>query len=238
MASEGMNMGGGFGGGPVNFAGIGGAVGDIFGAFGSWELAKGNRASAGFYRQGAGLARENATLAKVSADIQEFQEGRKIYKAIGGQQADVAGAGFAASGTALDLLRDSTAQGALAKGLIDLQGHIQENAYMQQAFAMDAQAQAAESAASAAELGGWGSLLKGAIGIGAAAFMFSDRGLKVDVVRVGTAFNGLSFYKYRLVGEDTVRVGMMADEVEQLRPEAVAMGEDGFKRVDYEKAVR
>ena len=63
--------------------------------------------------------------------------------------------------------------------------------------------------------------------------LFSDRRLKSDVERIGE-HNGLGLYKYRYNWDapDRRRVGVMADEVARLVPEAV--GErDGYATVDY-----
>lgn len=59
----------------------------------------------------------------------------------------------------------------------------------------------------------------------------SDRRLKSDIVRVGTHPLGVGIYKYTLDG--VRQTGVMADEVEKVRPEAVMVGEDGYKRVNY-----
>jgi Chaperone of endosialidase len=67
--------------------------------------------------------------------------------------------------------------------------------------------------------------------------IFSDRRLKTDIERVGTLDNGLPVHVFRYIGDDRFRLGLMADEVEEVRPAAI--GEAfGFKTVDYERAVR
>ena len=64
-------------------------------------------------------------------------------------------------------------------------------------------------------------------------FVFSDRRLKRDIAKVGRLDNGLNLYRYRYLWSDTVYVGVMAQEVALLMPEAVLRGSDGFLRVDY-----
>jgi lysozyme family protein len=66
---------------------------------------------------------------------------------------------------------------------------------------------------------------------------FSDRRLKHDIKRVGTAENGLPIYKFKYKGDDSeqTHVGFMADEVEKIHPEAVGLA-GGYKTVDYDKA--
>jgi hypothetical protein len=67
--------------------------------------------------------------------------------------------------------------------------------------------------------------------------LLSDRRAKEGIQRVGTLDNGLPVYAYRYKGSETAQIGVMADEVERIHPEAVTMGADGFKRVRYDLAV-
>jgi hypothetical protein len=66
--------------------------------------------------------------------------------------------------------------------------------------------------------------------------LFSDKRLKEDIQRVGTLDNGLPVYTFRYIGEPTVHMGLMAQEVEKLHPDAVSLHESGFKMVDYAQA--
>ena len=78
----------------------------------------------------------------------------------------------------------------------------------------------------------------GLFGLAAAPFSmfkFSDARLKSDIVQVGALFNGLPVYAYRMNG-GAPEIGLLAHEVEQIRPEAVMTHESGFKMVDYGKA--
>ena len=47
--------------------------------------------------------------------------------------------------------------------------------------------------------------------------------------------NGLGFYRYRYNGSDKLYVGVMAQEVQTIMPEAVVRGRDGYLRVLYDK---
>lgn len=61
--------------------------------------------------------------------------------------------------------------------------------------------------------------------------LMSDRRLKSNVVRLGTTRHGLPWYEYDIFGER--RQGVMADEVRQIMPQAVAVHPSGFEMVDY-----
>jgi hypothetical protein len=68
----------------------------------------------------------------------------------------------------------------------------------------------------------------------------SDRRMKRDIRRIGTADNGLPLYTFRYIGkhdDGRVHVGPMAQEVEQVNPAAVTeVG--GVKMVNYGEAFR
>lgn len=81
----------------------------------------------------------------------------------------------------------------------------------------------------------WGGLLSGAGNLMGA---WSDRRLKRDIRRIGTADNGLAIYAYHFEGDPVTHIGFMADEVRQFRPEAVNTDvATGYDKVDYAKAV-
>ncbi len=149
--------------GNATFSNAGGAVSDIFGGLAGAERAKGYRAEALGFDTAARLAGENIDLTKVSTAIQETQAKRKELKIIGGQMADVAGAGFGGGGTALDLLRESNQQASLEQALLGTQGEIQENAYETQRSSFLAQAEAARSAAKASGIASIGSYISAGI---------------------------------------------------------------------------
>ncbi|WP_376742364.1 tail fiber domain-containing protein [Ensifer canadensis] len=73
---------------------------------------------------------------------------------------------------------------------------------------------------------GIGSILGGLAGFAA----LSDERAKKDKKLIG----GLYEYRYKGEGKNAPkRIGVMAQEVEKVRPEAVSKGADGFRRVDY-----
>ena len=61
----------------------------------------------------------------------------------------------------------------------------------------------------------------------------SDIRLKHDIAPVGRLDSGLNLYRFRYLGGEEEMVGVMAQEVLDVAPEAVVLGEDGFYRVDY-----
>jgi hypothetical protein len=67
---------------------------------------------------------------------------------------------------------------------------------------------------------------------------FSDERLKTDVAPVGKLNDGQNVYRFRYKGDAVPRIGLLAQEVEKVRPEAVVTHPSGFKMVDYSKATR
>jgi hypothetical protein len=72
---------------------------------------------------------------------------------------------------------------------------------------------------------------------GTIAGMFSDARLKTDIEKVGKLNDGQNIYSYRYRGSNVPQIGLLAQEVERVHPEAV--GEvAGFKTVRYDLATR
>ena len=61
----------------------------------------------------------------------------------------------------------------------------------------------------------------------------SDIRLKRDITQVGELDSGINLYRYRYLWSDTIYVGVMAQEVAAVKPEAVRRGADGYLRVNY-----
>ena len=59
--------------------------------------------------------------------------------------------------------------------------------------------------------------------------------LKHDIVLLGHLENSVGFYRFSYIGSDKVYVGVMAQEVQAVMPEAVRRGRDGYLRVFYDK---
>jgi hypothetical protein len=52
---------------------------------------------------------------------------------------------------------------------------------------------------------------------------------------LGHLANGLGFYRFSYLGSTKAYVGVVAQEVQAVMPEAVTRGRDGYLRVFYEK---
>lgn len=139
------------------FSDIGGAVSDLFAVQGYKYKAQGDLIEQQNYQQAAQLADQNAQFTEMSTGIKQAQESREIYKSLGETRADVAGAGFAESGSSIDILRESASQGALTKAVLGEQGLIQEAGYREQAQSYRNMADAAGIAIKADEQAAQGS---------------------------------------------------------------------------------
>ncbi len=63
----------------------------------------------------------------------------------------------------------------------------------------------------------------------------SDIALKHDVVLLGHLDNGLGYYRFNYIGSTKAYVGVIAQEVQAVMPDAVTRGSDGYLRVYYGK---
>jgi len=52
---------------------------------------------------------------------------------------------------------------------------------------------------------------------------------------IGYLSDGLGFYRFRYVDGDRAYVGVIAQEVERVMPDAVSRGYDGYLRVSYDR---
>ena len=62
----------------------------------------------------------------------------------------------------------------------------------------------------------------------------SDVRLKTNVRQVGTTAHNLPLYTFNYLGEDDLYEGVMAQDVLNVMPAAVIVGEDGYYRVKYD----
>lgn len=78
---------------------------------------------------------------------------------------------------------------------------------------------------------------------GAAAMAMSDIRLKTEIKRVGELENGIPVYRWKWTNEakkivgDQGTLGVLAQEILNIMPEAVSIGSDGYYQVDYGRVV-
>ncbi|MCG2639666.1 MULTISPECIES: hypothetical protein [Bradyrhizobium] len=165
------------------FNSIAGAVSDLFAADADRAKgsalrlkAQGDRIEGENYGLAADLASQNAKFTEVSTAIKQTQLEREQTMAIGSTHAAIGGAGLAESGSALDVLADSTRQASLAKSVLGQQGLIteagyqeQQQSYLNMKKAAGIAAQADEESANAADRAAEGATItgiaKGIIGV-------------------------------------------------------------------------
>jgi hypothetical protein len=87
--------------------------------------------------------------------------------------------------------------------------------------------------AGAAPTGGTGLVPSGSESGG--MYSLSDENAKEDIERVGATHDGLPIYTYRMRGGGPKQMGVMAQDVEKRRPDAVARHPSGLRMVDYGK---
>lgn len=68
-------------------------------------------------------------------------------------------------------------------------------------------------------------------------FALSDKRAKTDIEKVGKTDDGQPIYAYRYKQGGPMQLGLMAQDVEKKRPDAVATRPDGLKMVNYSKAL-
>lgn len=148
---------------------IGAGVSDLFQASADKSKAQYDLMEGQEYTEAAQLAQQNSQFTQMSTAIKEAGENREITQALGKTQADVAGAGFAESGSALDILRSGAQQGAIVRAATNEQGLITEAGYNEQASSYTLMATAADQAAAAEETAAKGANIGAWINFGAAA---------------------------------------------------------------------
>lgn len=146
--------------------------------------------------------------------------------------------------------RGLLASGSTVRGLADRAGQLgQQNFsnYLQQILqgsqtglqgGMNAGNIVANVGSQNERVGGWKQILgdvgKVAGAVGQVAGMFSDPRLKTDIELLDVEPDGLGIYSFRYLGDDDTTIGVMADEVAELRPNALGPIVDGFATVNYE----
>lgn len=93
-------------------------------------------------------------------------------------------------------------------------------------------------AAMGSMLGGIGGLFAGGKTSALAGMMaLSDERAKEDKHKIAETKDGMGIYQFRYKGSPQTQIGLMAQQVQKKKPEAVQKGADGLLRVDYKKAL-
>lgn len=193
-------------------------IGSLFSGLGSFFA---GQAQAEGYQEAAKFYREAARITKIEGAIKGVAIQRQIWKTAGEGRAAVGAGGIALTGSAKDAIQSNMQQGYLTKAINVLQTKLEYQSYMAQAAQMDAMAAAAEGS-------GMMGLLGGILG------MFSDDKIKENVVFVGRRGDGIGIYQWNYLGGEQRFEGVLASEIEVLRPEAiVVLG--NYRAVDYPK---
>ena len=187
----------------------------------------------------SGLMRSGATASALTDA--ELNFANKYYGDRLSQLATGAGMGAQATGAQASIFEKlGTNATDLASALANIKMQRESNQAM--IDAAKAQAGATTSAAkSAAKSDIWSSAV-GALGTAALAFALSDKRLKEDLKKVGKSENGLNIYLGKYKKESGLDDGkkhlfLIAQEVKDVVPEAVIEDENGYLRVNYEKAL-
>jgi hypothetical protein len=200
-------------------------------------------------RQGLRYGYSPAKLASMAGDTAAAQglsvasamnQAREKEKTLGyakkmdvaGLYRGLAGASQGAYGVALNA-GNSAGQNQMQPGQVAMQGMAQgtntigAGRSMYQSGLSNVLNAQVQSAGQGMDVGG---LMSGA----ASLFALSDRNAKEGIELVGVdAATGLNLYEFNYTGEVERYIGVMADEVEKVRPDAVIEGADGYKRVNY-----
>jgi hypothetical protein len=149
--------------GTSNVSAAGAAASDLFAGFAASDKIKGDELEAQNYDEAATLAGQNAQFTEMSTGIQTSQADREMYLNLGKTKSEIAGGGFAESGSGLDILRSSASQGALQKAVLNEQGLITEAGYQEQQQSYENMASAANAAAKGEGIAQIGDFVAGGI---------------------------------------------------------------------------
>jgi hypothetical protein len=188
------------------------------GAFGNAAISAGNQAQ----NQNFNQAQQMATYSNALRQAQTAEALQKRSQSLNDMNAVV-------SGQQVAMPTMPTFNQATQYGGTDYMGAMRA----QTGFAQD-QANATNAQNANTQNGAFGLL---GTGIQAASmFGFSDRRLKKNIRRVGTMHKGkINVYEFEYRGSDKREIGVMADEVKKVYPEAVKRHVSGYLMVNYSK---
>ena len=189
----------------------------------------------GTLANGGAANNQLAALLGIGGDPAAAQAGYQNYQNSTGfqNQLDSMSRGITGNQAASGLLRSGSTGTALQTGANDLaKGNF--NNYLSQLLGLSNAGQGAASTIVGVGTQVSKSTPSAGSMIGGALSLFSDRRLKRDIEHIGDMEDGLPVYEYRYVGEHERHTGVMADEVEKLRPWALGPEVGGYKTVNYE----
>ena len=67
----------------------------------------------------------------------------------------------------------------------------------------------------------------------ASIYAASSKKLKDNIVKIGKSISGYNIYKFNYKGNSKKYIGVIAEEIQQLKPEAVRMLPNGYLGVNY-----
>jgi hypothetical protein len=178
------------------------------------------------YQQALGAAQQQqgVQLGATQADLARLMQGGQFYAGLGqaAQQAGIQGGEAQINAGTLGQQTEQAGLSALYNQFMQQQAYPFQVAQFLANIAM-----------------GTGALSGSTTATTQPAPFFSDRRLKEDVRRIGHTDDGLPIYKFKYKGDDSqqTHIGFMADEVEQVKPEAVGVS-GGYKTVDYDRATK
>lgn len=201
-------------------------------------------------KYGGGAPSTNESFGAINSLLGGDRSGLDSYKKVAGydQAAVNAGRGVAATGAASGLLNSGATGKAYAgaQSALDNQyaGQYLDRLFQKAGLGLNVGqllSGAGGKSYSASQGTGQGSSsnnegILGGLGTVASMFAMSDRRLKEDIVHVDTLHDGLKVYQFKYKGsDDGIQVGVMADEVAELRPDALGPVIDGYASVNYDK---
>jgi len=115
----------------------------------------------------------------------------------------------------------------------------QQMQYSQQGYSTAGSIYGSQAAANAQM---WGSAMGavgavgGGLGTGWATGLAqkSVKRLKEYMVKIGK-IDDINIYKFNFIGKNVTEIGVIAQEIQEIKPECVITGEDGYLRVKYDK---
>jgi hypothetical protein len=102
------------------------------------------------YNTVGAIAAENATVEGVAGNIKQLAANRQVNVTLGSQRAAVASAGFANSGSSLDIMKSSIQQGYLNQQIIQTQTALTQGGFLEEGAAAQAEAAGGQVASNAA----------------------------------------------------------------------------------------